>query len=83
MAAAEWSAAIEHTRARAEHDIDLYFRVLTQYEGPAGLHSQSSRSGFYMTKQELLAFYEEYIRPAVEIRTHHPRRPRGRPAGRH
>jgi DNA-binding transcriptional ArsR family regulator len=60
MAAAEWSAAIEHTRPQAEHDIDLYFRVLTQYEGPEGW-AQSSRGGFYMTKQELLAFYKEYI----------------------
>ena len=60
MAAAERSAAIEHARARAEHDIDLYFRVLTQYEGPEGW-AQSSRGGFYMTRQELLAFYQEYI----------------------
>jgi len=60
MAAAEWSAAIEHARAKAGHDIDLYFRVLTQYEGPEGW-AQSSRGGFYMTKQELLAFYKEYL----------------------
>ena len=60
MAAAEWSAAIEHARARAEHDIDLYFRVLAQYEGPEGW-AQSSRGGCYMTKQELLAFFQEYI----------------------
>ena len=60
MAAAEWSAAIEHTRARAEHDIDLYFRVLTQYEGPQGW-AQSSRGGSYMTRQELHAFFDEYL----------------------
>lgn len=60
MAAAEWSAAIEQAQAKAEHDIDLYFRVLTQYEGPEGW-TQSSRGGFYMTKKELLAFYNEYI----------------------
>ena len=60
MAAAEWSAAMEHTRAKAEHDIDLYFRVLAQYEGPDGW-AQSSRGGFYMTKQELLAFFKEYL----------------------
>ena len=60
MAAAEWSAAIEHTRARAEHDIDLYFRVLTQYEGPQGW-AQSSRGGSYMTKQELHAFFNDYL----------------------
>ena len=51
---------MEHTRAKAEHDIDLYFRVLAQYEGPEGW-AQSSRGGFYMTKQELLAFFKEYI----------------------
>lgn len=60
MAAAEWSAAIEHARTRAEHDIDLYFRVLTQYEGPEGW-AQSSRGGSHMTRQELLAFYQEYL----------------------
>jgi DNA-binding transcriptional ArsR family regulator len=60
MAAAEWSAAIEHAKARAEHDIDLYFRVLTEYEGPEGW-AQYSRGGFYMTKQELLAFFDEYL----------------------
>jgi DNA-binding transcriptional ArsR family regulator len=60
MAAAELSAAMEQTRAKAEHDIDLYFRVLAQYEGPEGW-AQSSRGGFYMTKQELLGFFKEYI----------------------
>lgn len=60
MEAAERSALLAHTRAQADHDIDLYFRVLTQYEGPGGW-AQSSRGGFYMTKEELLAFYEEYL----------------------
>lgn len=60
MAAAEWSAAVEHTRVKAQHDIDLYFRVLAQYEGPDGW-AQSSRGGFYMTKDELLAFFQEYL----------------------
>jgi DNA-binding transcriptional ArsR family regulator len=60
MAAAEWSAAVEHTKARAEHDIDLYFRVLSQYEGPEGW-AQSSRGGSYMTKQELHAFFADYL----------------------
>lgn len=60
MEAAEWSAAIGHAKARAEHDIDLYFRVLTQYEGPDGW-AQSSRGGSYMTRQEILAFYQEYL----------------------
>jgi DNA-binding transcriptional ArsR family regulator len=60
MAAAEWSAAIEHAKAKAEHDIDLYFRVLSQYEGPEGW-AQSSRGGFHMTKAELHGFFEEYL----------------------
>ncbi|HEY3955792.1 MAG TPA: winged helix-turn-helix domain-containing protein [Streptosporangiaceae bacterium] len=59
MAAAEWSAAVAHARAHAEHDIDLYFRVLSQYEGPEGW-AQSFRGGFYMTRGELLAFCKEY-----------------------
>jgi DNA-binding transcriptional ArsR family regulator len=60
MAAAEWSAAVAHTRIQAEHDIDLYFRVLTQYEGPDGW-AQLSRGGVFMTKEELLTFYGEYM----------------------
>jgi hypothetical protein len=60
MTSAELSAAIAHTRAKAEHDIDLYFRVLTQYNGPDGW-AQSSRGGFYMTKQELHAFFKDYL----------------------
>ena len=60
MAAAELSAAMAHTKAQAEHDIDLYFRVLTQYEGPEGW-AQLSRGGIHMTKQELLAFFQEYL----------------------
>jgi DNA-binding transcriptional ArsR family regulator len=60
MIAAERSAAIEHARANAERDIDLYFRVLSQYDGPEGW-AQSVRGGCYMTKEELLAFYQEHI----------------------
>jgi DNA-binding transcriptional ArsR family regulator len=60
MDAAELSAAIEHTKPKAKHDIDLYFRVLAQYEGPEGW-AQSSRGGSYLTKQELHAFFGEYL----------------------
>jgi DNA-binding transcriptional MocR family regulator len=60
MAAAELSAAMAHTKVQAEHDIDLYFRVLTQYEGPEGW-AQLSRGGVHMTKEELLAFFQEYL----------------------
>lgn len=60
MAAAELSAAMAHTKAQAEHDIDLYFRVLTQYEGPEGW-AQLSRGGVSMTSQELHAFFREYL----------------------
>ena len=60
MSAAEWSAAIEHTRAQAEHDIDLYFRTLTQYAGPDGW-AQLSRGGSYLTNEEVVAFFREYL----------------------
>jgi DNA-binding transcriptional ArsR family regulator len=60
MAAAEWSAALEHTRAQADHDIDLYFRVLTQYAGPAGW-AQLSRAGSFMTNEEVVAFFGDYL----------------------
>lgn len=59
MAAAELSAAMAFTRRRADQDLDLYFRVLTQYEGPEGW-AQLMRGNFHMTKEELLAFIEEY-----------------------
>ncbi|GAA4992975.1 winged helix-turn-helix domain-containing protein [Yinghuangia aomiensis] len=59
MAAAELSAAMAFTRRRADQDVDLYFRVLTQYEGPGGW-AQLMRGNFHMTKDELLAFVEEY-----------------------
>lgn len=60
MAAAERSALIEQAKAKADHDIDLYFRVMTQYKGPEGW-AQSARGGFYMTKEEFHAFFEEYL----------------------
>jgi DNA-binding transcriptional ArsR family regulator len=60
VAAAERSALLEHAKEKADHDIDLYFRVLAQYKGPEGW-AQSSRAGFYMTKEELHGFYQEYI----------------------
>ena len=60
MTAAELSAAIEHTRPRAKHDIDLYFRVLTQYEGPGGW-AQLSRGGSYLTREEVSSFFGEYL----------------------
>ncbi|MDI2127060.1 ArsR/SmtB family transcription factor [Yinghuangia seranimata] len=60
MAAAERSAAMKHTRLRADQDIDLYFRVLTQYDGPDGW-AQAMRAGFYMTKDEYLGFVRAYV----------------------
>jgi DNA-binding transcriptional ArsR family regulator len=60
MEAAELSAAIEQAKVKADHDIDLYFRVLAQYEGPDGW-AQSSRGGLYLTKEELHAFYQDYL----------------------
>lgn len=60
VVAAERSAVLMQVRAKADHDIDLYFRVLTQYAGPEGW-AQSSRGGFYMTKEELHAFFHDYL----------------------
>src|ERR1700736_1934045 len=36
MDPAEFAALADRAREQAAHDIDLYYRVLTQYEGPEG-----------------------------------------------
>jgi DNA-binding transcriptional ArsR family regulator len=59
MSPAEFAALAEDARAKAKRDIDLYYRVLTQYEGPEGW-AQAFRGGFWMSKEELLAFLREY-----------------------
>ncbi|GAA1981912.1 helix-turn-helix domain-containing protein [Catenulispora subtropica] len=59
MDPAEFAALAEHVRERAGEDIDLYYRALTQYEGPDGW-AQSFRGGFFMSKEELQGFVREY-----------------------
>jgi DNA-binding transcriptional ArsR family regulator len=59
MDPAEFAALADRAREQATHDIDLYYRVLTQYEGPEG-SAQIFRGGFWMTKEELSGFLREY-----------------------
>lgn len=59
MEPAEFAALAERTREQAKYDIDLYYRVLTQYEGPEGW-AQAYRGGFWMSKEELAGFLREY-----------------------
>lgn len=59
MDPAEFAALAERTKEQAAHDIDLYYRVITQYEGPEGW-AQAYRGGFWMSKEELLGFVREY-----------------------
>ena len=59
MDPAEFAALAERTKEQATHDIDLYYRVITQYEGPQGW-AQAYRGGFWMSKEELLGFVREY-----------------------
>jgi DNA-binding transcriptional ArsR family regulator len=59
MDPAEFAALADRAREQATHDIDLYYRVLTQYEGPDGW-AQAFRGGFWMSKEELSSFLREY-----------------------
>ena len=59
MDPAEFAALADRAREQATHDIDLYYRVLTQYEGPDGW-AQAFRGGFWMSKEELSGFLREY-----------------------
>ncbi|MEY9858607.1 DNA-binding transcriptional ArsR family regulator [Catenulispora sp. GAS73] len=59
MDPAEFAALADRAREQATHDIDLYYRVLTQYEGPEG-PAQIFRGGFWMTEEELSGFLREY-----------------------
>lgn len=59
MDPAEFAALADRVREQAAHDIDLYYRVLTQYEGPDGW-AQAFRGGFWMSKDELAGFLREY-----------------------
>jgi DNA-binding transcriptional ArsR family regulator len=56
----EDSALAEWNSQRLSADIDLYIRALAEYDGPGGW-VQAQRSGTYMTGEEVLAFYAEYL----------------------
>lgn len=45
---------------RASGDIDMYLKALSEYDGPGGW-VQVQRHGQYMTKEELLAFFDKYL----------------------
>jgi DNA-binding transcriptional ArsR family regulator len=59
MDPAEFAALADRAKAQAKYDIDLYFRVLTQYEGPQG-SAHLYRGNFWMSDEELAGFVREY-----------------------
>jgi DNA-binding transcriptional ArsR family regulator len=57
---AEDGALAQWNTQRLSVDIDLYIRALAEYEGPRGW-VQGERTGTWMTKEGVLAFYAEYL----------------------
>jgi DNA-binding transcriptional ArsR family regulator len=57
---AERAAYAEWTSQRLSDDIELYIRALADYDGPRGW-VQGSRHGMFMTRDELLRFFGEYL----------------------
>jgi hypothetical protein len=45
---------------RLSADIELYIRALEEYEGPDGW-VQGSRHGTWMTREQVVEFYAEYL----------------------
>lgn len=56
----EGSALAGWNRQRLSADIDLYIRALAEYDGPGGW-IQGQRTGTWMTKEGVHAFYAEYL----------------------
>jgi DNA-binding transcriptional ArsR family regulator len=56
----EEAAIQEWASERLSSDIELYIKALVEYDGPEGW-AQGQRHGGYMTKAELLAFFDEYL----------------------
>lgn len=57
----EEAALREWNSQRLSTDIELYIRALAEYDGPDGwVHGQ--RTGTWMTREDVLAFREEYLR---------------------
>jgi DNA-binding transcriptional ArsR family regulator len=56
----EEAALREWNSQRLSTDIELYIRALAEYDGPDGwVHGQ--RAGTWMTREDVLAFREEYL----------------------
>ena len=56
----EQAAYAEWTGQRLSDDIELYIRALAEFDGPHGW-VQGSRSGAFMTKDEVLKFFDDYL----------------------
>ena len=57
----EEQSALRQLRAQQlSADIELALRAESEFSGPDGW-VQGSRAGYYMTRQELLAFFDEYM----------------------
>jgi DNA-binding MarR family transcriptional regulator len=56
----ERAAYAEWTSQRLSDDIELYIRALAEFDGPHGW-VQGSRSNTFMTKEELLRFFDDYL----------------------
>jgi DNA-binding transcriptional ArsR family regulator len=56
----EESALAEYNSQRLSYDVDLYIRAMAEYDGPDGW-VQAQRTGTWMTKEGVHAFYAEYL----------------------
>jgi DNA-binding transcriptional ArsR family regulator len=57
----EEAALREWGSERLSSDIELYVKAMTEYDGPEGWAQVQRHGGSYMTKAEVLAFFEEYL----------------------
>jgi DNA-binding transcriptional ArsR family regulator len=57
---AERAAYEEWTSQRLSYDIELYVKALAEYDGPQGW-VQGSRHGTFMSRDELLRFFDDYL----------------------
>lgn len=58
--AAEQAALERWGLERISSDIDMYLKAISEYDGPGGW-VQLQRHGQYMTKEELVAFFDRYL----------------------
>ncbi|MFI5069065.1 MAG: helix-turn-helix domain-containing protein, partial [Streptosporangiales bacterium] len=68
--AAERDALQEWSSQRLAADIELYIKGLAEYDGPHGW-VQGQRHGCYLTREELLSFFRDYL--ALLGRYGHPK----------